>query len=152
MMSKSNVPAKTRTSVLFIVLMALLYSSNYAQSQNKSLHNIKFIHALKDKKGNLLGKVYIEDFKNDVFRKLLITKERDGKTDTLYFINGCLFTNQKGVDIQFDKKTFNGYKIEYLKNDAIQLFGIGKGSSGASDPAIIAWDYEEKIFKVFQTP
>ena len=94
----------------------------------------------------------MEDFKNDVFRKLLITKQKNKKTDTLYFINDCLFINPKGIDITVDKKTFNGYKIEYLKDDAIQLFGIGDGITGASDPAIIVWNYDKKIFEVFQNP
>jgi len=100
----------------------------------------------------MLGRVYMEDFKGDVFRKLLITKEKNGKPDTLYFINNCMFRNPKGVDIQYNKKTFNGYKIEYLKDDSIQLFGLGKGSSGPSDPAIIAWNYDKKIFEVLQSP
>jgi hypothetical protein len=143
---------KSILTFLLIVFTALSFSFKHAENQNQSRYNIKFIHTLKDKKGNLLGKVYIEDFKNDVFRKLLITKEKNGKTDTLYFINDCLFTNPKGVDIKFDEKTFNGYKMEYLKDDAIQLFGIGKGSAGASDPATIVWNYDKKIFEVFQTP
>jgi hypothetical protein len=143
---------KIRLLPLLILFTAISFSFGYTENQNKPGHNIKFIHTLKDKKGHLLGKVYIEDFKNDVFRKLLITKKEKGKTDTLYFINDCLFTNPKGVDIQFDKKAFNGYKIEYLKNDTIQLFGIGKGSAGASDPATIVWNYNKKIFEVFKTP
>ena len=138
---------KTRLMLLLILVTTFSFGFKIGDT-----HNIKFIHALKDKKGHLLGNVYIEDFKNDVFRKLLITQERMGKIDTLYFINECLFTNPKGVDIQFSKKNFNGYKIEYLKDDSIQLFGVGKGPNGASDPAIIVWNYDKKIFEVFQTP
>ena len=137
---------------LLIAFASLSLGFRYSKSQNRPHYNIKFIHTLKDKKGNLLGKIYIEDFKNDVFRKLLITKEEKGKTDTLYFINNNLFRNQKGIDIKFSKKTFNGYKIEYLKDDNIQLFGIGKGSVGASDPVTITWNYNKKIFEVFQAP
>jgi hypothetical protein len=143
---------KIRLKLLLIAFTALSFSFKHTENQNKSRYNIKFIHTLKDKKGNLLGKVYIEDFKNDVFKKLLITKEKNGKTDTLYFINDFLFTNPKGVEIQIDKKDFNGYKIEYLKDDSIQLFAIGKGSTGASDPVIIVWNYSKKIFEIFQTP
>jgi hypothetical protein len=143
---------KIKLSLLLTAFIALSFSFRYAGNQNKSLYNIKLIHTLKDKKGNLLGKVYIEDFKNDVFNKLLITKERKGRTDTLYFINNYLFKNSKGVDIEYDKRNFNGYKIEHLNDDSIQLFGIGKGSTGASDPAIIAWNYKKRIFEVLQAP
>jgi hypothetical protein len=110
--------------------------------------NIKFVHVLKDKKGNLLGNVYIEDFKNDVFNNLLITKIKSKKTDTLYFINKWLFINPKGVDLDYPKENFNGFKIELLKDDSIQLFGLGRNSSGASDPITIAWDYKKKLFKI----
>ncbi len=41
--------------------------------------NTKLVHIFKDKNGNELGKVYIEDFKNDVFKKLMITKENKRK-------------------------------------------------------------------------
>jgi len=143
---------KIRLTLFLTAFIALSFSFKHAKGQNKLPYNIKFIHTLKDKKGNLLGKVYMEDFKGDVFRKLLITKEKNGETDTLYFINDCVFTKPKGVDIQFGKETFNGYKIDYLKDVAIQLFGIGKGTSGASDPATIVWNYDKKIFEVFQTP
>ena len=143
---------KTKLGLLLTMFAAVSFSFKHSENQNNFQHNIKFIHTLKDKKGNILGKVYIEDFKNDVFNKLLITKERRGKTDTLYFINNYLFTNPKGVDIRFDQKTFNGYKIEHLKDDEIQLFGVGRGSAGASDPAIIVWNYTKKIFEVIQTP
>ncbi len=151
-MSKFDISMKIRPMLLLIAFTAFSFGFKHAERQNKPRYNIKLIHTLKDKKGNLLGKVYIENFKNDVFRKLLITKEANGKMDTLYFINDGLFTNPKGVDIHFAKETFNGYKIEYLKDDAIQLFGIGKGSLGASDPLTIVWNYRKKIFEVFKTP
>jgi hypothetical protein len=138
-----------RSIFLLIAFTIISISFKNDKNQHQTLNNKKLIHSLKDKKGNLLGMVYIEDFKNNVFKKLLITK---GKKDTLYFINDYLFTNPKGIDIQFDKETFNGYKIESLKNDAIQLFGIGKGSAGASDPVTIVWNYNKKVFEVFQTP
>lgn len=143
---------KIKLTIILIAFTTLSFRFKHKENQTKSQYNIKLIHTLKDKKGNLLGLVYIEDFKNDVFRKLLITKEKKGKTDTLYFINDCVFTNPKGVDIRFGTETFDGYKIEYLKDDAIQLFGIGKGSVGASDPATIVWNYNKKIFEVLQTP
>jgi len=133
---------------LFITLSTYCFGS---KNQRAAHHNIKFIHTLKDKKGNLLGRVYIEDFKKNVFRKLLITKISRGKTDTLYFINNCIFRNPKGVDISVYEKTFAGYKIELLNDDSIQLFSVGKGSTGASDPAVIAWNYKKKIFEVDQT-
>jgi hypothetical protein len=143
---------KIKQTILPIIFTALLFGFNYTKGQNKVSYNIKVIHVLKDKKGNLLGNVYIEDFKNDVFRKLLITKQKKGKIDTLYFINNWKFSNPNGVDITFSKEDFNGYKIEYLKDDSIQLFGIGKGIHRPSDPAIITWNYDKKIFEVLQAP
>lgn len=140
-------------SVLVLVISPIILMSFRSDKMLNEIHkNKKIIHLLKDKKGDLLGKVYIEDFTKDIFRKLLITKERKGKTDTLYFINECLFKNPKGTDIKFDKETFNGYKIELLNNDNIQLFGVGKGSVGASDPVTIVWNYKRKIFEVEKTP
>jgi hypothetical protein len=115
-------------------------------------NNRRLVHILKDAKGNPLGDVYIEDFKSDVFNKLLITKQKGGKIDTLYFINNYLFTNPKGTDITFSKENFNGYKIEFFKGDSFQLFGIGKNGNETSDPATIVWNYQKKIFEVFQTP
>ena len=138
----------TRLAVIFGTAITILLGSAKASLPV----NIKQIGILKDKKGNELGKIYIEDFKNEVFKKLLITKQKNGKTDTLYFINNCVFKNPKGVDLTFDEKTFNGYKIEWIKSDKVQLFGIGKGTSGASDPAIIAWNYKKKIFEALKDP
>ncbi|NHA04301.1 hypothetical protein G7092_10865 [Mucilaginibacter sp. HC2] len=143
---------KIRLALVLMVFALSSFSFNHTNNQTKSGYNIKFIHTLKDKKGNLLGKLYVEDFKNDVFRKLLITKTEKGKTDTLYFINDWVFTNPRGIDIQFDKKNFHGYKIEHLTNDFIQLFSIGKSSAEASDPVIIEWNYHKKIFEVLQAP
>ncbi|GAA4336410.1 hypothetical protein GCM10023149_45130 [Mucilaginibacter gynuensis] len=134
---------------LTISITMLLGLAKATTTEKPIPRNIKLIAVLKDKKGNELGKVYIEDFKKDVFKKLLITKRRNGKTDTLYFIDNYVFKNSKGVDITFDAKTFNGYKIEWIKDDALQLFGIGKGANGASDPVIIAWRYKKKVFEVF---
>lgn len=139
-------------SVLVLIISPILMSFMSDKGLNEIHKNKKLIHLLKDRKGNLLGKVYIEDFDKDIFRKLLITKERNRKTDTLYFINECLFKNPKGTDMKFDKETFNGYKIELLNNDTIQLFGVGKGSAGASDPLTIVWNYKRKIFEVEKTP
>ena len=124
---------------------------NYpVKTKGSSRNNVKFLRALKDKKGNLLGNVYIQDFDNDIFNKLLITKQEMGKTDTLYFINSYLFMNPHGRDITSSEKEFNGYKIEFFKGDSFQMFGIGK--HGASDSATIAWNYETKIFEVVQGP
>jgi len=111
-------------------------------------NNTKFLRALKDKKGNLLGNVYIQDFNNDIFNKLLITKQEEGKTDTLYFINNYLFMNPQGQNITSSQREFNGYKIESFKSDSFDMFGIGK--HGASDGATIEWNYKTKLFEVVQ--
>ena len=142
---------------LFSAFLMLLFLEITSANNFKSIiyiqvsqKNKKLIYVLKDKKGYLLGNVYIEDFKNEIFKKLLILKEIKGKKDTLYFIDQYVFKNPKGIDITFDKKTFNGYKIEFLKGDSFQLFGVGKGNSCASDPATIIWNYKQKIFEVEQ--
>ena len=109
------------------------------------------VHTLKDKKGTKLGDVYIEDFKNDVFKKLLITITKAGEIDTLYFINECQFINPKGVNMNYPKENFNGYKIDSYTDDSIQLFGLGKNSVGASDPIIIKWNSKKKLFKILYT-
>ena len=113
-------------------------------------NNTKFLRALKDKKGNLLGNVYIQDFTNDIFNKLLITKQAEGKTDTLYFINNYLFMNPQGQDIKWSQIEFTGYIIGSFKSDHFDLSSMGK--HGASDPATVEWNYKTKLFEVYQTP
>ncbi len=152
MMSRSDMNIKFKLTSLLTALVIVFFNFRNAEGQNRPSYNKKYIHTLKDKKGNFLGKVYIEDFKNDVFKRLLITKQEKERLDTLYFISDCFFMNPKGIDLEFDKKTFNGYKIERLKDDTIQLFGIGKGSSGASDPAVIVWNDKKKIFQALKVP
>ena len=144
-------PVKIKFALITFVGSLLSRDFVAANENVKAQLNTKFITVLKDKKGVELGKVYVEDFKNDIFKKLLITKINHGKIDTLYFINNWLFTNPKGTDITFSKQNFNGYKIEHIKNDSIQIFGIGGKSTGASDPVIIEWNYRKSMFEVDQS-
>jgi hypothetical protein len=143
----------TRYIVKSVILILFWFcGANVMAQTHPSVSETKLVHILKDKKGNELGKVYIEYFKNDIFKKLVIVKAIKGKMDTLYSINNWVFRNPKGIDIKFAKENFNGYKIDYLKDDSIQLYGIGNGITGASDPATIVWSYQKKIFEVYQTP
>jgi hypothetical protein len=136
---------------VILILFWFCVANVMAQSQ-PSVSKTKLVHILKDKKGNELGKVYVEYFKNDIFKKLVIVKATKGRTDTLYSINDWVFRNPKGIDIKFAVENFNGYKMEYLKDDSIQLFGVGNGITGASDPATIVWNYQTKIFEVYKSP
>jgi len=145
---------KTIIIILLLLITALVFASDIKpisceKSQIQS-HQMKLIHVLKDKKGNPLRNVYIEDFKNDVFNKLLILKVKNGKVDTLYYINKWLFFNSKGIDITSSKENFNGWKIDRLTDESIGLFGIGKGPTGvgASDPALIEWNPKKKLFAI----
>jgi len=137
----------------FLLLSGFTYSSNNELNKNtfRPSKNIKLVYTLKDKKGNKLGDVYIEDFKDDVFKKLLITIAKAGKIDTLYFINECQFINLKGVNMKYPKENFSGYKIDSFTNDSIQLFGLGKNSVGASDPIVIKWNIKKRLFEIFYT-
>jgi hypothetical protein len=58
-------------------------SISYKKKQ--AAHNIKLVYTFKNKKAEKLGDVYIEDYKNAIFKKLFITKTKVGKVDTLYF-------------------------------------------------------------------
>ena len=139
----------------FVLFRGLAIANNYNTLLPK---NLKLIGILKDAKGNELGKVYIEDFeyieyfKADIFKKLVIKSTKNGIANTLYTINNCLFTNTNGTDITISEKKFNGYKIELLHNDSFQLFAIGdkKTGAGASDPITIQWNYKKKLFEVDQ--
>jgi hypothetical protein len=144
----------TRFIVRSSILILFWFCGANATAQKTPNANGKtsLVHILKDKKGNELGKVYIDYFKNDIFKKLFILKANHGKMDTMYSINNWVFRNPKGIDIKFANENFNGYKIEYLKDDAIQLYGIGNGKTGASDPATIVWNYQKKIFEVYWPP
>ena len=136
------------------VILLLFWScgTNVMAQTHPHVSETKLVHILKDKKGNELGKVYITYFKNNIFKKLVIVKANKGKMDTLYSINNWAFRNPKGIDVTFAKQNFHGYRIEYLKDDSIQLYGIGNGITGPSDPADIVWNYQKKIFEVYQTP
>jgi len=147
---KSTLPLIT----FLLILSSFTYSNdNKHANKNTDTHsyNRRLVHTLKDKKGTKLGDVYIENFKNDVFTKLLITITESGKTDTLYFINECQFINSKGVNMNYPKENFNGYKIESYTDDSIQLFGLGKNFVGASDPIIIKWNGKKMLFEIFYT-
>ena len=147
---------KIKLSLILFIGFVLFRGSAIANNYNTLLpKNIKLIGTLKDAKGNELGKVYIGDFeyieffKADIFRKLIIKSTKNGITNTLYSVNNCLFTNPKGTDITISEKKFNGYKIEFLQNDSIQLFAIGdkKTGAGASDPITIQWNYKKSCLK-----
>jgi len=145
----------TLSLIIFLIFLSSFTNSYNTNRSNKNTkqpsENIKLVHILKDKKGNKLGDVYIEDFKNDIFKKLLITIVKAGKIDTLYFINECQFINPKGINMKYPKENFNGYKIDSFIDDSIQLFGLGKNSVGASDPIVIKWNILKKIFEIFYT-
>ncbi|OCX53627.1 hypothetical protein BEL04_04855 [Mucilaginibacter sp. PPCGB 2223] len=137
--------------VLTLVLIGVIPS----KAQKNHFNNSKLVHILKDDRGNILGKVYISDYhdegpyRTDIFYKLTIVKQDRGKIDTLYFINNTVWRNTKGFDMSAAKENFFGYKIEMMKNDSFSLFIPSRNGIGASDPAIIVWDYKKKIFRVF---
>jgi hypothetical protein len=140
------------TFLLFLSGFTYLTDNEHSnKNTNTHSYNIRLVHILKAKKGNKLGDVYIEDFKNDIFKRLLITIVKAGKIDTLYFINECQFINPKGVNMQYPKENFNGYKIDSFTDDSIQLFGLGKNSVGASDPIVIKWNIKKRLFEIFYT-
>jgi hypothetical protein len=144
---------------LFIGLV-MLQGSAIENNNIGDIKSIKFIGVLKDAKGDELGKIYIEDFtyikffKADIFKKLFIKTTKNGVTKTLYTIDNCVFRNPKGIDITCSNKNFNGYKIEFIKNDSIQLFAIGnkQTGAGASDPALIEWNCKKELFEIDQAP
>jgi len=139
---------------LFLILIIELAGVMQSKAQKSHFNNSKLIHILKDDRGNILGMVYISDFhyeapyKSDIFYKLTIIKQRKGKIDTLYFVNNTVWRNTKGFDIDVAKGNFFGYKIEIMKNDSFSLFIPSRNGIGASDAAIIVWDYKKKLFKV----
>ena len=136
--------------VIILIISGIIPSKAQVSHHNNS----KLIHTLKDDHGNVLGQVYISDFRyekvyeSDIFYKLTIVKPGKGKIDTLYFVNNTIWRNTKGFDIDVAKNNFFGYKIEIKQNDSFSLFIPSRNGIGASDAAIIAWNYKNKIFEV----
>jgi len=121
--------------------------------ENKdSLNNNQYIkvHTFKDKEGNVLGNMYVNLIKENIFTSLVITGETE--LDTLYFIDQYNFYNKKGIDFKVNKDNFYGYKIELKKNDYFVLVYLQNNGLNISDPVTIEWNYSDEIFEIMKTP
>ena len=110
------------------------------------------VHLFKDKKGLLLGEVYIKYKAKGIFEQMIILKNRTQSKDTLYSIKGTVFRNPNGVDIEVGKSNFWGYKIVLKRNDYIIVTKVNNKNVGISDNIMISWDYNRKLFEVLKTP
>lgn len=111
----------------------------------------QLVHTLTNKKGELMGKVYVHYTKGRVFDNLYIYKDIKGKRSTLYKIDGYNLYNTKGLDIQVSKN-FHGYKFALLKKDYIVLEMVDSTGKPVSDPLNIIWNEDKKVFEVLRTP
>lgn len=115
--------------------------------------NYTLLHTFYAKDGKLLGNAYVNYTDNrEIFTSLLITKEKDGKQDTLYFIDSTRLNSKKGIDTEVVKKDFHGYKAVLKKEDYIVLVLVNEHGEGASDNLTIEWNYKEGLFELMKTP
>jgi hypothetical protein len=135
---------------IFLVIFCLM--NLIASSQNKVLK----VHQFKDKKGSLLGEVYIRPLqgKKDVFDFLQIIKKTAEKPKTLYTIDKHEFTNGKksGNDFEVLINGFYGYKLVLVKPDYIVLSYLRNNGKNVSDDITIEWNYSKKQFEVMKMP
>lgn len=111
------------------------------------------LHTFHAKDGQVLGSAYVKYTDNrEIFTSLFITKEENGKLDTLYFIDSTKLISKKGIDTEVVKEGFHGYKTVLKKDDYIVLVLVNEYGKGASDNLTIEWNYEEGLFELMKSP
>lgn len=85
------------------------------------------------------------------FTHLYIVSGSTCKKDTLYSIEGHIFKNKNGIDVEVSKENTDGYKVALKKDDYIVFLILSADEKNVSD-ITVKWNYSKGLFEVLKTP
>ena len=144
-------------SILEIQCINLKYPFNCKPTENNvfeltnTANGIKHISQLKEKNGQIIGDLIVNEIGTDIFNDLFVINKNHEQSDTIYSIIGTTFKNKKGIDFTFSNEDFFGYRFVLIKDDYFEIIFLSKGGTIESDILTIKYNTKEKLFEVLKT-
>ncbi|MBD1367478.1 hypothetical protein IDJ77_26950 [Mucilaginibacter sp. ZT4R22] len=141
-------------SMIFIICYTVTLRAQTNKSALSKQHAAStLLKTFKDKNGEIIGSLYVDYIKKNIFKHLYIVKEQAGKvTDTLYQVKNNVLFRKETVDVQVSGEDFYGYKMVQIKPYYFEIVMIDKHGTGISDYLTINWNVKKKRFELVKTP